>query len=153
MSDNYKVLSRAKEAFTKLLHVEKWSVNQVVKETGLNHAMVCQIRDEDPVGIKVWDTTIDKIRTFLEKYDAGIKKPVRKNQSKLNLAKNNNEFDIPVSKSMASAIPKEAGIQIAPGAKVTISGDDLIDELNALGSKFKLKGWNLEARLSKIFIP
>jgi len=153
MSDNYKVIARARDAFNKLLKEEGWSINQVVKETGLNHSMVCQIRDEDPVGIKVWDVTIEKIKAFLEKYDAGIDKPVRKKAGpKITRGKKGNEFSIPVPESMADAIPPDRGIESAPGADKS-SGNDLMDELNALGARFKMKGWNLEAKLSKIFVP
>lgn len=150
MSDNYKVIRRAKVAFLELLHVEKWSMNQVVKTVGITHTMVSEICDQDPVGIKIREVSIEKLRKFVDKYDKGIDKPIRKGS--VRTARLVDEFPTNVTPSMQESIPKDRGIREAPGADKG-SGNDLMDQLNTLGSKFKMKGWNLEAKLSKIFIP
>ena len=152
MSDNYKVIRKSKEVILDLLHKDKWSTNQIVKTAGITHNLVKEITTQDPVGIKVWDITIEKLRTFNDKYDKGIDKPVRRGSKVRIVSDGKHGFDVHVPPSMRGAIPVERGIDAAPGADKS-SGNDLMDELNALGSKFKMKGWNLEARLSKIFIP
>lgn len=156
MSDNYKVIRRAQEAINKLLNVEKWSINQVVKTIDITHTLVKEIRDQDPVTVNIREVSVEKLRVFLDKYEAGIEKPPTKRKNKLTLTKKEDrgQFDVTVPESMVTAIPPDVGMQVAPGAEIKPagSGNDLMDDLNAIIARFKLKGYKVDVMISRFQI-
>jgi hypothetical protein len=150
MSDNYKVIRRAKEAMNNLIDIKGWSVNQLVNEIGITHTMVNEITTQEAVSVKIRNMSVEKLRNFINKFDNGIDKPARKGS--LRTAPQVDEFAVPVPESMQESIPEERGIKEAPGANRE-SGDKMLDELNVLANKFKMKGWKLDITLSRIYTP
>lgn len=137
MSDNYRVIRTAQKAISDLVYIEKWSVNQVVKEIGVSHSMVNEMLTQDAVTVKIRDVSVDKLRIFVDKFEAGIEKPVRK--GKVNISKPKDEFSMPVPESMADAIPEEKGIDKDPTGT-----ENLLAELSDLAVRFSRQGYRLD---------
>ncbi len=149
MSDNYKVIRRTKEAVLEL-KAQGWTHNGICSEIGITHALLNDIESIDPVAIKVRSGTIDKMRAFLDQYEVGIEKPLRKSsrpeKETVNFTPPVDEFRTKVPESMEDAIPEHRGIEKGP---VDPDGN-LLNDLNVLARRFDRAGYQLNANIELI---
>ena len=153
MSDNYKVIRKAKEAALELKS-KGWTNNGIIKEIGISFALLTEILEYDPVSVNVRDVTMEKLRDFIDNFAKGIDKPLRKSSrpEKSQVKKDpadKPEFNTVVPESMAEAIPEETGIIRGPR---DLDGN-LLNDLNNLAKRFASQGYRLSASIELTYEP
>lgn len=152
MSENYRIIRRTKKVILELKS-RNWSQNQVVKEIGISHSLAAEIQDQDAVSVSVKDVTIEKLLAFLIKHENNeVPKPLRKGKVVLKKSKKD-EFEAPVPESMADAIPEDRGIERGPNTADPDKFVDLLDDLNSLAARFRMKGYKLDPVITKLYEP
>ena len=152
MSDNYKTISKAKEAALNLKS-QGWTNSGVATEMGISFILLTEILEYDPVSVNVREGTMEKLRDFIARHESGIVKPEKKKtgpkKKKLGPKKKEPEFKIEVPDSMVDAIPNEIGIETGP------KDDDgnLLQDLNVLAERFAKSGYRLNANIELIYEP
>jgi len=149
MTDNYKIIRKAKDAALNLKSLG-WTHNGIASEMGITFALLNEILDFDPVAVNVRGGTMEKLRAFVDRHEAGLEKPKRKKSEHKKKDPNKKpEFHVQVTESMADAIPDDVGIQIGPNY---VDGN-LLNELNLLAEKFAKAGYRLNANIEFIYTP
>ena len=135
MSDNYKTIARTKEVTNKLKELG-WMETGVLNEIGIAYKLFKDIMTQDPVSIKIYAKSVEKLKVFLDKHEAVLDNP--SSPPGVHSGKKEDPFPIiPRKKEEAKAEP-------------TSSGSDPLAELDALMKKFEKRGYKLETRIVQI---